>query len=63
MALGVNRRLTKDFEQILSFGPVKGADLWHLACALCLAAESRELTFPTLDKQQKYIANKLGFAT
>jgi len=40
---------------------LKGADLWHLACAVFLAANPRELVFLTLDQRQKTVAAKLGF--
>jgi len=40
---------------------VKGAHLWHLACALFLAPEPKDLAFLTLDKRQEAVARKLGF--
>ena len=56
-----NRPLRGEFERVLVEGSVKGADLWHLACALFLAPEPKDLTFLTLDKRQEEIARKLGF--
>jgi hypothetical protein len=56
-----NRPLTPEFERILSAGHVRGADLWHLANALFLARDSRELSFLTLDRRQQDVAGKLGF--
>ncbi len=55
-----NRNLTKEFNKVLSFGYLKEADLWHLACALYLG-NSLNFTFLTLDIKQKQIAKKLGF--
>lgn len=57
-----NRPLTPEFEQIVDAGYLKGADLWHLATALFLAPEGRELTFLTLDARQQRVAAQLGFA-
>jgi hypothetical protein len=56
-----NRQLTPEFNRILPFGYVKGADLWHLACALFLAPDPHLLTFLTLDKRQEQVATRLGF--
>jgi predicted nucleic acid-binding protein len=57
-----NRPLTTEYRRILAAGPLKGADLWHLACALFLAPAPKELSFLTLDRQQHAVARKLGFA-
>ena len=56
-----NRPLSGEFGRILVEGYVKGADLWHLACALFLAPEPKDLAFLTLDTRQEEIARKLGF--
>jgi predicted nucleic acid-binding protein len=56
-----NRRLTGEFEEILRNGPLRGADLWHLACALFLAPAPQEMSFLSLDKPQRRIAARLGF--
>lgn len=56
-----NRPLSPEFERILSTGHVRGADLWHLANALFLAPDSRELFFLTLDRRQRELAVRLGF--
>lgn len=58
-----NRPLTPEFERVLALGYLKGADLWHLACALFLAPDPHALSFLTLDKRQQRIAAKLGFAS
>jgi PIN domain-containing protein len=58
-----NRPLTPEFERITALGCLKGADLWHIANALFVAPDARDLTFVTLDMQQKDMAIRLGFAT
>ena len=58
-----NRTLTREFDRITAAGYVKGADMWHLANALFLAPGGKGLAFLTLDKRQKAIASKLGFAS
>lgn len=57
-----NRPLTAEFDQVLACGYVKGADLWHLACALFLAPDPRAGSFLTLDERQQRVASRLGFA-
>ena len=56
-----NRPLTEECERIVSLGYLKGADLWHLACALFLDPSAEELAFLTLDRRQQERAEKLGF--
>jgi predicted nucleic acid-binding protein len=56
-----NRSLSGEFERVTVEGYVKGADLWHLACALFLTPEPKDLAFLTLDRRQEEIARKLGF--
>ena len=56
-----NRPLTPEFERILNTGHVREADLWHLASALFIAPDSRELSFLTLDRRQRQVAVELGF--
>ncbi len=58
-----SRPLTREFRAVLSYGYVKGADLWHIACALFLSPDPHEITFLTLDRRQKQIAAGLGFPT
>jgi len=55
------RPLTSEFNRILAEGHLRGADLWHLACALFVAPDVRELSFLTTDPHQKEVARKLGF--
>ncbi len=56
-----DRPLSREITNVLSVGHVRGADLWHLACALFLAESPRELPFITLDDRQERIARQLGF--
>lgn len=56
-----DRPLSGEFERIAAAGYVKGADLWHLACALFIDAEAEGLSFLTLDRRQGEVAAVLGF--
>lgn len=57
-----DRPLTAEFARITALGYLKGADLWHLANALFLTPDGKEMAFLTLDKRQKDVAAKLGFS-
>jgi len=57
-----NRPLTAEFARITALGYLKGPDLWHLANALFLAPDGRQLAFLTLDKRQRDVGAKLGFS-
>lgn len=56
-----DRPLSAEIGEVLAAGYVRGADLWHLACARFLSPDPRELTFVTLDQHQAAIAERLGF--
>ena len=56
------RPIGKEIETVLSVGYVRGADLWHLACALYVTKRTSELAFVTLDQRQRDVAEALGFA-
>lgn len=56
------RSLRPEFTAVLATGYVRGADCFHLAVALSLSPDPRELTFLTLDKRQRDVAKALGFA-
>jgi hypothetical protein len=58
-----SRSLRAEFAAVLAAGYVRGADCFHLAVALSLAPDPRELTFLTLDKRQRDVAAALGFET
>jgi predicted nucleic acid-binding protein len=56
-----DRPLAPEIRSIGRQGYLRGADLWHLACALYLSPDPGELSFLTLDKRQRKIAGQLGF--
>jgi predicted nucleic acid-binding protein len=56
-----NRQLTVEYRRALAAGTLKGADLWHVASALFLSPEPKDLAFLTLDRSQKAVARALGF--
>lgn len=58
-----DRPLSAELERVFAAGYVRGADAWHLATALHLAPDPRELTFLTLDDRQSAVATTLGFMT
>jgi hypothetical protein len=57
------RRLTPEIVQILQVGTLRGADLWHLACALFMRPkfDEVEIHFLTLDNKQAELARSFGF--
>ena len=57
-----DRPLSKELRRTAEAGYLRGADMWHVACALFLSPEPGELTFLTLDKPQRAVARRLGFA-
>jgi predicted nucleic acid-binding protein len=54
------RSLAPEYERILAAGYLRGADLWHLACALYLADNLPGLTFVTIDVRQRQVADSIG---
>jgi predicted nucleic acid-binding protein len=58
-----DRLLTAELQRVLAAGSLRGADAWHLACALRLAPNPAELGFATLDRPQRTAATALGFRT
>lgn len=56
-----DRPLTPEFSRILAAGLLKGADLWHVACALFVTDRPEDLSFLTLDRRQAGVARRLGF--
>lgn len=58
-----DRRLTGEITRVLEHGYLRGADLWHLACALFVADRPDMMTFLTLDARQREVATALGFHT
>ncbi len=59
-----SRSLEEEMRQALEFGRLRGADLWHVACALFVAGSARgELRFLSRDSVQRTVARRLGFPT
>jgi predicted nucleic acid-binding protein len=57
-----DRTLNREIRRIMATGvPLRGADLWHVACALYLAVEPSFVPFLTLDHRQAQAARALGF--
>ena len=56
-----DRPLTSEILMVVEAGYLRGADLWHLASALYLTPDPREVTFITLDERQAEVARALGF--
>jgi predicted nucleic acid-binding protein len=55
-----HRSLDREIHEVLSQG-FRGADAWHLACALFLADAARsELAFLSRDAAQRRVARRLG---
>lgn len=57
------RPLGREMARVLETGYVRGADLWHLSCALYLVEDPAEMYFLTLDGRQSEVATRLGFKT
>lgn len=53
--------LTYQIGRALEEGYLRGADLWHVACALYHRLEVPDLAFVTVDERQADIARALGF--
>jgi hypothetical protein len=58
-----DRPILPEIQRIQGGQYVRGADLWHLACALYLVPRPKGIGFLTRDRQQKEAAKELGFAT
>jgi predicted nucleic acid-binding protein len=56
-----DRPLTAEMRIVLEAGHLRGADLWHLACALYLSPSPQDLAFLTLDDRQAALAATIGF--
>jgi predicted nucleic acid-binding protein len=56
-----DRPLGPEIHRVLAAGRLRGADAWHLACALYVAGDPADLSFFTLDKRQRQVAKTLGF--
>lgn len=58
------RTLEPEAREALTHGHIRGADLWHVACAMFLAGRERsEVAFLSRDVAQRKLAGRLGFPT
>lgn len=55
------RPLSAEMRTALRAGHLRGADLWHLACALHVARRPSQVSFITLDERQAEVAAALNF--
>jgi len=55
-----DRPLSRELSRVLVKGYLRGADLWHLACALYLLGSHGGAQFLTLDRRQRAVAKRLG---
>lgn len=58
-----DRSLAPELGRVFESGLLKGADAWHLACALYLDPDASTLAFLTRDTAQRRVARALGFST
>jgi predicted nucleic acid-binding protein len=58
-----DRSLAPELGRVFESGLLKGADAWHLACALYLDPGASALTFFSRDAAQRRVARALGFST
>jgi len=54
-------RLEDHLARVFRHGYLRGADAWHLACALVVSPDPSAMTFLTLDARQAEVARSLGF--
>jgi predicted nucleic acid-binding protein len=55
-----DRPLRREFARVLAHGHLRGADLWHVACALFLGEVLAPVPFLTLDARQREVAAAVG---
>ena len=55
------RPLSREMRTALRAGYLRGADLWHVACALHVARRPSDVSFITLDERQAEVAASLNF--
>lgn len=57
-----DRSLGPEVREALAHGYLRGADLWHVACAMFVAGDARaEVRFLSRDAAQKAVARRIGF--
>ena len=57
----IKRPISDEIDRVLAAGHLRGADCLHVATALYISPDPRQLTFLTLDVKQRAVAKKLGF--
>ena len=57
----IKRPISDEIDHVLAAGYLRGADCLHVATALYISPDPRQLTFLTLDVRQRAVAKKLGF--
>ena len=55
------RPLSPEVDRVLAAGYLRGADLWHLACALYVVGLPEELGIVSVNERQRGVAEALGF--
>jgi len=58
-----HRSLGEECSRVLEAGYLRGADLWHLACALYLGQLLEPMPLVTLDARQQEVAAAVGLNT
>jgi predicted nucleic acid-binding protein len=58
-----DRTLRPEMDRVLERGYLRGADLWHLACACYVTPAPSMLSFFSRDERQREVARALGFPT
>ena len=59
-----SRSLMREMLEALDEGHLRRADLWHIACAMFVAADARaEVAFLSRDQPPRRVAKRLGFPT
>ena len=56
-----DRPLSGEIRQVVASGYLRGANPWHLACALYLSEDPTRIAFLTLDPRQRAVADRIGF--
>lgn len=56
-----DRPLSVEMEELQVHGPLRGADMYHLACALYLTGTGERVAVLTLDRAQAKVAAAAGF--
>lgn len=58
-----DRPLEAELKRTLAAGWLRGADAWHVACALRVSPDAEQLGFITLDRKQRAVAAAVGLQT